>query len=90
MPVEQHAELVDSVSDFVNIDEAHTVPAVPPRCRRRRKLFAASTTAFFTGAHLTRAHDHRVPGGMLFNVNAVGHHTRAAHDAGRFQSSFPN
>ncbi|WP_167573951.1 hypothetical protein [Kitasatospora cheerisanensis] len=52
----------------------------------RLELFAASMTVFFTGAHLTRAHDHRVPGGMLLNVNAVGHHTQAAHDAGRFRT----
>ncbi|MFF0390482.1 hypothetical protein ACFYS8_17590 [Kitasatospora sp. NPDC004615] len=50
------------------------------------ELFAASMTVFFTGAHLTRAHDHRVPGGMLLNINAVGHHTQAAHDAGRFRT----
>jgi hypothetical protein len=48
------------------------------------ELYAASMTTFFTGAHLTRAHDHRVPGGVLLNVNAVGHHARAGHDAGRF------
>jgi hypothetical protein len=48
------------------------------------ELFAASMTTFFTGAHLTRAHDHRVPGGVLLNVNAVGHHTRASYDAGQF------
>ncbi|MGW7279652.1 hypothetical protein ACWGIV_15360 [Streptomyces sp. NPDC054844] len=48
------------------------------------ELYAASMTTFYTGAHLTRAHDHRVPGGMLLNVNAVGHHTQASYDAGRF------
>ncbi|MEF9885519.1 hypothetical protein [Streptomyces sp. P9-A4] len=50
----------------------------------RLELYAASMTTFFTGAHLTRAHDHRVPGGVLLNVNAVGHHTQAAYDAGQF------
>jgi hypothetical protein len=48
------------------------------------QLYAASMTTFFTGAHLTRTHDHRVPGGVLLNINAVGHHTWASHDVGRF------
>ncbi|MBT2468889.1 hypothetical protein J7E97_13635 [Streptomyces sp. ISL-66] len=48
------------------------------------ELYAASMTTFFTGAHLTRTHDHRVPGGVLLNINAVGHHTSASYDTGQF------
>lgn len=48
------------------------------------ELYAASMTTFFTGAHLTRVHDHRVPGGVLLNINAVGHHTWASYDTCQF------
>ncbi|MGI8571762.1 MAG: hypothetical protein ACR2L9_03930 [Solirubrobacteraceae bacterium] len=40
----------------------------------RVALFKASCTLFSTSAHDTVFHDHRGPGGILLNVNAVGHY----------------
>jgi hypothetical protein len=48
------------------------------------ELFTANITVFFTGAHLTAMHDHRCPGGVLFNLNGVGHYTYCQLDAGRY------
>jgi hypothetical protein len=50
------------------------------------EMFLANVTVFFAGAHLTAFHDHRAPGGVLLNINAIGHHTAAMTDRGRRES----
>ncbi|TDC83986.1 hypothetical protein E1193_07120 [Micromonospora sp. KC606] len=50
------------------------------------EMFLANVTVFFTGAHRTAFHDHRAPGGVLLNINAIGHHTAATIDSGRYGS----
>lgn len=37
-------------------------------------MFRAGCNIFYSGAHGTRNHDRRVPGGLMFSMNSVGHY----------------
>lgn len=41
------------------------------------QLFKSSVQLFYPGAHLMRNHDRRVPGGIVFSMNAPGHYARS-------------
>ncbi|WP_441248090.1 hypothetical protein [Kitasatospora sp. McL0602] len=45
-------------------------------------LFKASTQLFYTGAHLHRNHDRRIPGGLVISVNAPGHYAHSLVERG--------
>lgn len=41
------------------------------------RLFKSSVQLFYPGAHLMRNHDRRIPGGVVFSMNAPGHYARS-------------
>ncbi|WP_158885960.1 hypothetical protein [Amycolatopsis anabasis] len=41
------------------------------------RLFKSSVQLFYPGAHLMRNHDRRIPGGLVFSMNAPGHYARS-------------
>jgi hypothetical protein len=43
----------------------------------RLHVYKASTQLFYTGAHLMRNHDRRIPGGMVISMNGPGHLARS-------------
>jgi hypothetical protein len=45
-------------------------------------LFKAGCNIFYGGAHRTRNHDRRVPGGLLFSMNSPGHFANCMVQAG--------
>jgi hypothetical protein len=71
------AELYLIESGRVDCDVVYT-EAVPLRHQDGRLyLYKASTQLFYTGAHLMRNHDRRVPGGVLISMNGPGHLARS-------------
>lgn len=47
--------------------------ALPYRDGERYGIFKGGINLFYPGAHRTRNHDRRVPGGLLISVNSPGH-----------------
>ena len=45
-------------------------------------LFKAGCNIFYGPAHLTRNHDRRAPGGLLFSMNSPGHYANSLHVRG--------
>lgn len=57
--------------------------AVPLRGRDGLlRLFKGGMNLFYPGAHRTRNHDRRVPGGLLLSINSVGHYANTLVDVG--------
>jgi hypothetical protein len=79
----QSPELVElclRLSDLYLVEHAPIQPdtiyteAVPlRRADGQLTLFKAGCNIFYGGAHRTRNHDRRVPGGLLFSMNSPGH-----------------
>jgi hypothetical protein len=51
--------------------------ALPLRHSDGVRLYKAGCNIFYTGAHGTRNHDRRIPGGLMFSMNAVGHYAHS-------------
>lgn len=58
----------------VDVDVIYT-EAMPLRDKSGKlTMFKAGANIFYPGAHLTRNHDRRVPGGLLISINSPGHY----------------
>jgi hypothetical protein len=58
----------------VDVDVIYT-EAMPLRDKAGKLvMFKAGANIFYPGAHLTRNHDRRVPGGLLISINSPGHY----------------
>lgn len=52
--------------------------AVPLRnAEGKLELFKAGCNIFYAGAHRTRNHDRRLPGGLMFSMNSPGHYAQS-------------
>ncbi|WP_018691279.1 hypothetical protein [Algicola sagamiensis] len=51
-------------------------------------VYKGGINVFYTGAHLTHNHDRRVPGGILFSVNAPGHYLQCGLMKGLFKEIY--
>jgi len=78
-PGPEFLEACQQLSDLYLVEHAPVEPdliyteAVPLQLDNRQlQLFKATVGLFYTGAHRTRAHDRRVPGGLMIQVVSVG------------------
>ncbi|SCG40325.1 hypothetical protein GA0070614_0738 [Micromonospora coxensis] len=80
------------LSDLYLIEHAPIRPdviyteAAPLRIEGRLHLFKVGCNIFYSGAHGTRNHDRRVPGGLMFSMNSPGHYANSLHARGFFDS----
>ncbi|WP_027345439.1 hypothetical protein [Hamadaea tsunoensis] len=82
-------ELIDVCVELSNLYLTEHAPiqqdviyteAVPLRTAEGQlTLFKAGCNIFYGGAHRTRNHDRRVPGGLLFSMNSPGHYAQSMH-----------
>jgi hypothetical protein len=61
----------------VGVDIMYTEAAPLRRADGQVTLFKAGCNIFYGGAHRTVNHDRRVPGGLLFSMNSVGHYANS-------------
>lgn len=80
-------DLVRVCCEFANLYLVEHAPIVPDviyteavplrRSDGVLTLFKAGCNIFYGSAHLTRNHDRRVPGGLLFSMNSPGHYANS-------------
>ncbi|WP_071590848.1 hypothetical protein [Synechococcus sp. PCC 7336] len=72
------------VSDIYFIEHAPTetdviyTEAIPLRDKNENlSIFKAGANIFYPGAHKTRNHDRRIPGGLMISINSPGHYANS-------------
>jgi len=77
-------EVCKHISDLYFVEHAPTeadviyTEAIPLRDRAGKlTIFKAGANIFYPGAHKTRNHDRRLPGGLLISINSPGHYANS-------------
>lgn len=83
-PSKELVDLCIELSNLYLVEHAPIVPdviyteAVPLRREDGQlTIFKSGVNIFYAGAHRTINHDRRLPGGLMFSMNAVGHYANS-------------